>query len=231
MGKYKDLTGQIFGDWTVLEYSHGDGTHSYWICKCSCRKQTIRTVRADRLTGGTSKSCGHRIGTPYRVEGDVAIFTTRNNEEFFTDVEDAERVSVFTWEIDSPRDYVVSKIKDKRVYLHHFIIPNRTLEMIDHIDRNKRNNTKANLREATRSNNMHNAIFNPGAHSKYKGVTLCKRNNKWYARISCHPHTYHLGYYEKEIDAAKAYNDAAIELCGEFALINDLSAKENGNGV
>ena len=50
--KPKDLTGQKFGRWTVLEYV-GNGK---WLCKCDCG--TERTVRANRLKSGASKSCG-----------------------------------------------------------------------------------------------------------------------------------------------------------------------------
>ena len=54
MGKPKvDLTGQKFGDWSVLRYI-GNST---WECKCSCG--TIKNVKKQYLTEGRSKSCGH----------------------------------------------------------------------------------------------------------------------------------------------------------------------------
>ena len=55
---YKDLTGQVFNLWTVLEDAHevtSDRDH-YWICKCQCG--TIRKVRGSSLKKGISKSCG-----------------------------------------------------------------------------------------------------------------------------------------------------------------------------
>lgn len=55
---YKNLTGETYGYWTVLEDAHestSDRDH-YWICKCQCG--TIRKVRGGSLKKGQSKSCG-----------------------------------------------------------------------------------------------------------------------------------------------------------------------------
>lgn len=51
--KFKDLTGQTFGEWEVLEYLG----ESYWKCQCSCGE--IREVHSAELRNGNSKSCGH----------------------------------------------------------------------------------------------------------------------------------------------------------------------------
>ena len=51
----EDLSGRIFGDWTVLEYV---GNKSYK-CQCSCENKTIRVIQAQTLRSGASKSCGH----------------------------------------------------------------------------------------------------------------------------------------------------------------------------
>ena len=53
MGKFIDLTGQQFGEWTVLKYAG----NSKWICRCSCN--TEREVHGKSLRSGVSKSCGH----------------------------------------------------------------------------------------------------------------------------------------------------------------------------
>lgn len=56
MGKLKDITGQTFGYWTVLERDQSTIGHVYWICKCKCG--TVRSVLGNNLTQGKSKSCG-----------------------------------------------------------------------------------------------------------------------------------------------------------------------------
>ena len=55
-GKLKDLTGQVFGRLTVESFSHMNGKHSYWNCRCECGN--IHIVRSDCLKGGLVKSCG-----------------------------------------------------------------------------------------------------------------------------------------------------------------------------
>lgn len=57
----KDLTGQIFGEWTVLEKSQKS---RYWKCKCSCGIE--RDVYGPSLKSGKSKSCGKHSNRPIR---------------------------------------------------------------------------------------------------------------------------------------------------------------------
>ena len=51
----RNLTGQQFGNWTVLERDYSRG-HTSYFCKCSCGQ--VKTVEADALLRGLSKSCG-----------------------------------------------------------------------------------------------------------------------------------------------------------------------------
>lgn len=56
MSKLKDLTGKVFGEWTVIERAQNRGGNIYWICLCSCGK--TKEVSKVRLLNGMSKSCG-----------------------------------------------------------------------------------------------------------------------------------------------------------------------------
>lgn len=56
MGKRIDMTGEVYGRLTVIEYSHSDGKHSYWKCKCSCGDTAL--VSRDALKQGRTVSCG-----------------------------------------------------------------------------------------------------------------------------------------------------------------------------
>lgn len=53
---FKDITGQKFGRWTVLERAPNDGIYVRWKCRCECG--TIRDVLSNSLLAGTSLSCG-----------------------------------------------------------------------------------------------------------------------------------------------------------------------------
>ena len=81
------------------------------------------------------------------------------------------------------------------------------------------------LRLATTSENGGNrkktqVVLNKTCSSKYKGVSWAKANKKWKACLLCKGKRYYLGYFENEIEAAFAYNKAALEHFGEFALLN-----------
>ena len=57
MGKFIDMTGQTYGDWTVLGKSkRANNQGTYWICQCSCG--TIRPVMGVALRAGRSTGCG-----------------------------------------------------------------------------------------------------------------------------------------------------------------------------
>lgn len=56
MGRKKDLTGQRFGKWLVLEEDGKIGSNIAWKCKCDCGN--VKRIRATVLTNGYSKSCG-----------------------------------------------------------------------------------------------------------------------------------------------------------------------------
>ena len=68
---------------------------------------------------------------------------------------------------------------------------------------------------------------NKGAKSKYIGVSYYGQTNKWKARIYHYPEGgIHIGYFKTEEDAAKAYNEKAIELFGDEAILNIIEEKE-----
>jgi hypothetical protein len=93
---------------------------------------------------------------------------------------------------------------------------------VDHIDRNKTNNQVSNLRYATVSQNNANRCKRANTSSSYLGVSWSKKNNKWQTCISLNRKNIHIGYFENEHDAARAYNDKALELHGEFANLNEI---------
>lgn len=90
---------------------------------------------------------------------------------------------------------------------------------IDHIDRNKENNSIENLRTATKSQNARNQTKRKGCTSEYMGIS--KKRGKYESRIKLHGKLIHIGTFVNEIEAAKAYDAKAIELgLGDFANLN-----------
>jgi hypothetical protein len=97
--------------------------------------------------------------------------------------------------------------------LHHGDWP---VSDIDHINGDRSDNKIENLRLASRSENN----INRPAVSGYKGVRYHKPSGKWQARITKEYKEKHLGLFETEIEAAKAYDEAAKVLHGGFATLN-----------
>ncbi len=56
--------------------------------------------------------------------------------------------------------------------------------------------------------------------SRYKGVHWSASHGCWCARLSHKGHRYELGYFDDEVEAAKAYDEARLRLSGEFARLN-----------
>lgn len=107
--------------------------------------------------------------------------------------------------------------RNKKIYMHRQIAGFPARLFVDHKDGDSLNNQRHNLRNCNQSQNMANRD-GYGVTSQYKGVT--RKDSKWIARIGFSGREIYLGVYEKEIDAALAYDKKASELFGEFAETN-----------
>jgi len=95
--------------------------------------------------------------------------------------------------------------------------------LVDHINGDPLDNRRQNLRPATPSQNQANRTKYQGRRgvtSRYKGVCWHRKDKKWMARIYRDGKQIYLGGFDCEIEAAKAYDSAALEIFGEFALPN-----------
>jgi hypothetical protein len=154
----------------------------------------------------------------------------KNCDKFtLIDDEDFDLLNQFQWEITT-NNYVRAKIdyintKEKRVYLHRFLMKPPINKFVDHIDGNPLNNQKCNLRVCTARENVINSKRH-GKYSKYKGVSYCsteKRKKRWVAACEVNNKRITIGRYYTEKEAADAYNKKALELFGEFAKINKIN--------
>jgi hypothetical protein len=149
-----------------------------------------------------------------------------NSEGLFTiiDDNDCDKVSKYKWWLDD-KGYpytVISKHgrNQKNVRLHRFIL-NFPQWKTDHKNRNKLDNRKQNLREATHTQNMHNVgKKNITSKSKYIGVSFREDRNKWRAYIWINSKYVTLGHYATEEEAVIARDKAVKSIRGEFGVLN-----------
>ena len=148
------------------------------------------------------------------------------------DDDDFERVSQFTWhaKVVRRKDGSIQQVYAWRNVrkpdgtrtgqkMHRFILGVTDPAIgVDHRDRDGLNNQRDNLRIATASQNQCNRPAAAHNAAGYKGVA--RQGGKYRAQIRLHGRKRHLGYFNTPRNAADAYDAAAIQLHGEFALTN-----------
>ncbi len=101
--------------------------------------------------------------------------------------------------------------KVHRLLAEQFIPNPENKPFVDHINRDKTDYRLENLRWVSYQENTWNRTKKKNATSKYFGVHKCENYNKYCAQITFNKKMYCLGYFDNEIDAAKAYNKKAKE--------------------
>lgn len=137
------------------------------------------------------------------------------------DDSDFEFLNQYTWSLSGNGD-VQAMVEGKMVSMHTLLMGVKNGYEIDHKNRNKRDNQRINLRFATRQQNSANKVKYSTNTSGFKGVTFEKQTRKFAARITVNYVNKTLGRFNTAIDAARAYNTAASEYFGEYALLNEI---------
>lgn len=147
-----------------------------------------------------------------------------NGGETLVDDEDYDFFNRWRW-VRNGRGYVHRGIKrtdrtGTSLSLHREIAEANKGELVDHIDGNTLNNQRANLRICTHKENTANKKLSINNKTGYKGVTVYK--NQWRAMIATNDARIHIGLYDDIVEAALAYDCAAIQLFGDYANLNIL---------
>lgn len=141
------------------------------------------------------------------------------------DKEDYELISQYHWciyhssgGIFYAQAHIKKNNKNSTIFFHKLIT---NYKVTDHINHNGLDNRKQNLRKSNSTLNARNSrkTLNKKS-SKYKGVSWKKDKNKWASYIRLNRKYIHLGFFEKEKDAALAYNNAALKFFKEHSHLN-----------
>jgi len=150
------------------------------------------------------------------TQGNVAI----------VDDDDFDYLNQFKWYLlKSKFNYYAIRTKrpeNKLIQLHRIVIKAKQGEIVDHINGNKLDNRKCNLRICTKSQNCQNRKISKFNKSGFNGVSWSIKNKKWVAQIACNNKKMHIGFFNDAIEAAKAFNQAAVKYHGEFAHLNKI---------
>lgn len=116
----------------------------------------------------------------------------------------------------------------KTIFMHSLILVPLIGYVVDHINGNRLDNRRVNLRLVTVQQNNFNRRSNFSyCSSKYKGVFWIEEKQLWRSSIKLDGKSTNLGYFQIEEDAAIAYNFYATKLFGSFARLNDVRMKDN----
>jgi hypothetical protein len=151
---------------------------------------------------------------------------TGNGVTFFIDETDAEKIAPYRWHARVDRGgtwritttIVAADGKKTTPYLPRLILNAPADRLVDHKDGNGLNNTRSNLRLATRAQNNRNRRINKTASGGFKGVV--RRDSSWEARIRADGARMQLGRFKSAEEAARMYDSAACHFYGEFARLN-----------
>lgn len=225
MARYVDITGQQFNRLTVvMDYDKARDGSILWLCKCSCGNTTYATIT--QLRSGDIKSCGclkkvaSRKYNTYEIVGEVVkVFDSKGNFTLI-DLDDLDKVKPYYW-FKATGGYFVTVTGRKyttRLALHNFVFPEAILDgyEVDHKDRRKFNNTKGNLRLATRSENNINKNPPKNSTTGFVGVSFMKSKGKYRAYITVDNKQKSLGLFSTPEDAYSARLEAERKYYKEF---------------
>jgi len=225
--KIKDLTGEKYGKLKVIKNSgrKTNANNVIWECQCDCGNITyVPSGDLQKEYGGT-KSCGECSENQFEKqdEGYWLGEDCKGKIFIFNDI-DYEFIKQHTWNIDN-NGYAMTMIDGKKVALHRLImgVQNENIT-VDHINKKRYDNRRNNLRICELQKNLWNKDKRSDKEytSKYIGVHWHITKEKWIAniRLDDSGKQKHLGSFDNEIEAAKAYDKKCYEMRKDYAVLN-----------
>lgn len=219
---------------TVIEQTEdhidSNGRHrAQWLCECNCKNKTKIKVVGESIRDGNTKSCGclslerHLISCKkynnYDLSGEYGIcFASNTEHQVLFSLIDYDKIRNFCWYEDTSTGYIKTRTPEgKWISMHRLITDDRYMT-VDHINRNKLDNRRENLRGITKKHNMLNrdGVISTNT-SNYTGVYFNEQREKWVAQICVDNHIIYLGIFSDKTDAICVRLAAEKKYFGKFA--------------
>ena len=168
------------------------------------------------VTGSPCRNFRRKPATP---GGDIRRIPVGGGLYAYVDAADYEELSRHKWSCNNS-GYAARREKGKVILMHRQIMHPPKGKVVDHLDRNRLNDCRKNLRNCTEAENKQNLGKRLGCTSRFKGIYYYKNSGKWCARITFRGKVFWLGCFAEEAEAARAYDRKAAECFGEFAELN-----------
>lgn len=227
MGKNYIKVGEKYNYLTIIEKTNKRTKSGNVIYKCLCECGNYTLVPSSRLISNHTKSCGcyhdkiskermlenskmylkmkkpKKITLNEIIDKNDYLIVICSNKKVLIDKEDYEKIKNARWYVSN--GYCCD---NKRNCLHRIIANAKKGQIVDHINSNKLDNRKQNLRFVTKSQN--------GQNRKCRGYSYDKNIKKWVVNIVVNKQKHYIGKYNTEEEAMQARKNAEIKYQGEF---------------
>lgn len=231
MSKVIDLTGQRFGKLIVIARAKNNShNQAQWLCRCDCGTEFV--TASNSLRSGRTKSCGCAVKdflrearkkfNDYRIDGDTVYVKLSNcDKEMIVDRDVWEAgAKEFCWHC-TKYGYAAASVftrPNKKLQLFHvYAFPNCPDGMVrDHIDGNKLNNKRGNIRFVSQTDNCKNRPIEGTGKSGRRGVSWNSRRKRWKSTICVNNRVISLGFFENVQEAVHAREEAEEKYLGRY---------------
>lgn len=212
--------GDVINGFEILsEVGKRDGGAILYECKClKCGSTSIRTRGS--LAAGKGNGCRScRPNYHFEIADGVAHGSLPDGTGFTIDSDLISEFTKFNWFINNKGYIQRSNRGLPKMMLHWFVmgVDRRHENPIDHINRDKTDCRRNNLRVVTLKQNSMNHSKASTNRSGYIGVFWHKHKGKWSSFIYTNGRHLYFGYFEDKVSAAQCYNYACELLRGEYA--------------
>lgn len=218
--------GMIINGWEVLRVV-GKEKNGLDLYECRCLKcGELSIMRKGGLSNSKHSYCKNcPPDFHFVIDGDSAKGTLPDGSEFWVDAADAKRVSKLYWFKNSHGYISYHKRGSDTMYLHHFVLgyEGKTDVLIDHINRNRLDCRKENLRIVTPGQNSMNKSKQHNNTTGYVGCWYSKRERVYYGQVGINNRKIKLGTSLDPVVCGQMHNIAAIMLYGDYiGHVNDV---------